>query len=127
MLINLKKRLQLKKSFLSSKVFDEFSSSSKIINKLQSKSINNNFIKQLKKNFQSSKVFDNFSKLSKIILNQIVEFKKIYIDVKFELKNNFIYNLTNKRCCLYISTLCEQKFFRITHNENQHVNCYRFY
>ena len=124
MLIDLKKRLQLKKFFSSSEIFDESLSSSKVIDKSQSKQINIDSVKQLKKFFQSFEVFNNFSELLKVILNRL---KKIYIDVKFELKNNFIYNLTNKRRRLCISTFCEQKIFRMTHDENQHVDYYRCY
>ena len=87
---------------------------------------------KLKFFFQSSKVNRRNFKKRKNIFNQFVEvfdnkLKKIYIDIAFEMNNEFIYHI-NERCCLCIFVVCKQKIFRITHNENQHSNrhcCYQ--
>ena len=41
----------------------------------------------------------------------------MYIDVEFQLKNDFIYYF-NERRRLCISALCEKEIFRIIHNNN---------
>ena len=104
MFIDLTKRLKLKKFFQREKV---------VIN--SSLKINCCFFEKRKNNFnQFVEVFDNL-------------FKKIYINIDFKMNNEFIYYVDERRC-LYIFVVCEQKIFRITHNENQHLNrhcCYQ--
>ena len=98
MFIDLTKRLKLKKSFQSSKV------NCRIFEKR--KNILNQFVE----------VFDN--QFAEVFDNQL---KKIYIDIVFEINDEFIYYVDERRC-LYIFVACEQKFFRIIHNKNQHLN-----
>ena len=53
--------------------------------------------------------------------------KKIYIDVQFNLKNDFIYH-KNERRRLCISISCEKEVFRMTHDDQHHVDrhwCYQ--
>ena len=50
----------------------------------------------------------------------------MYIDVAFELQNDFIYHL-NERRRLCISISCEQNIFRMIHDENQHFERHRCY
>ena len=52
--------------------------------------------------------------------------KKIYIDVQFNLKNDFIYHIDERRR-LCISISCKKKIFRIIHDNNHHVDRHRFY
>ena len=41
----------------------------------------------------------------------------MYIDIEFQLKNDFIYYF-NELCRLYISTLYEKEFFRVIYDDN---------
>ena len=110
MFIDLSKRLKLKKFFQSKVIIN---SSSEIINQ-QSKVDNRRFSEKRKDNLsQSVEVFD--SKL-----------KKIYIDIAFEMNDELIYHVDERRR-LCISAACEQKIFRMTHDENQHSSRHRCY
>ena len=90
-------------------------SNQKTINNQSSKTTNtskviHNSIVEFSKNNRSfvikfSKV--NFKQLLKN--NQSSKIKKIYIDVKFEINNDFIYNFTKERRRLYILVNCEKK------------------
>ena len=46
------------------------------------------------------------------------QFKKSYIDIEFELDNEFIYYSTNDRRRLCISTFCEVEIFRMNYDDN---------
>ena len=103
MLIDLTKRLKLKKNFQREKA---------VINLLSK--VNCRFFEKRKNNFnQFVEVFDNL-------------LKKIYIDIVFEMNNEFIYYVDERRClCIFVA--CEQKVFRIIHNKNQHSKRHRCY
>ena len=47
--------------------------------------------------------------------------KKIYIDVQFSLKNDFIYHIDERRR-LCISISCKKEVFRMTHDDQHHAN-----
>ena len=146
MLINLTKRIDLKKFSQSLKVnFSRQLKSEAIRNRTSkvSESQSSTVIRRLfkkRKNILNTfnEIFDNetskafSSSSSKNILNTFDEAfddrfrKKMYIDVAFELQNDFIYHL-NERRRFCISTFCEQKIFRMTHDENQHFERYRCY
>ena len=53
--------------------------------------------------------------------------KKTYIEVEFELKDGLIYSLAGGRRRLCIPATCEQKVFRMTHDDNQHADRHRCY
>lgn len=103
MFTDLKKRIKLKKTFQLKQL--------KFIRRF----FNDNFIKQ-------SKAIRNFfnENSSKIILNSNIETnnKKIYIDIVFKLNDDLLYYTTNNRRRFCILVTCEQKIFRMTHDEN---------
>ena len=101
--------MKLKKSF--QVIFKQFLS--KVI-QLSAKSIFKQFLK--------TKVFNNFFSLKSnfnfITITISNKLKKIYIKIKFELNDNFIYSLTNNRRRFCIFNTCEQTMFAIIYNEN---------
>ena len=98
MLIELKKKVQLKKTLLIEANY---------------RSITSNILINRRSSIEQS---NNFKKL-----------KKIYIDIEFALKNDFIYYLKKNRCRLCIFKLCEIDIFRLAHDDNQHFDRYRCY
>ena len=123
MLINLTKRLKLKKSFQFEKVIIDQtppSLSSKIVRQQ---------LKVNRRRFEKRK--DIFNQFVEIFDNQFAEvfdntLKKIYIDIAFEMNDEFIYHV-NERRRLCIFAAYEQKVFRIIYDENQHSNRHRCY
>ena len=79
----------------------------------------------------SKNIYQSQSKINQQNVNQLSKFStkksKTYTKIKFELKNEFIYNLIQNRRRLCISIICETKVFRMTYDENQHVDRHRFY
>ena len=122
MLISLSKRLKLKKIFQQKKVI--INSSSKIARQ-QSKVVNRRLFEKRKNNFNLFvEIFSNdFSQSVEVFDNK---FKKIYIDIAFEINDEFIYHVDERRrLCIFVA--CEQKIFRMIHDENQHSNRHRCY
>ena len=109
MLINLTKRMKLKKFFQI--IFKQLLS--KVI-QLSTKNIFKQFLK--------AKVFDNFFSLKNnfnfVTITISNKLKKIYIEIKFEFNDDFIYNLINNRRRLCIFNTYKQAMFVIIHNEN---------
>ena len=82
---------------------------------------------QLKSNFNlTSKVNDKTTFEVNNKPTSEIKSKKVYIDIAFELNDEFIYHL-DERCRLCISALCDQKIFRIIYNNNQHLDKNRCY
>ena len=79
----------------------------------------------------SKNIYQQQSNVNQQNANQLSKFltkkSKMYTNIKFEIKNEFIYNLIESRRRLCISTACETEVFRMTHDENQHVDRHRFY
>ena len=128
MLISLSKRLKLKKSSQQKKVI--INSSSDVVRqqskaaRQQSKAVNRRFFEKRKDNIsQSVKVFNVEDFDIEVFDNK---FKKIYIDIVFEIDDELIYHIDERRH-LCISAACEQKVFRMTHDENQHSGRHRCY
>ena len=101
MFINLNKRLMLKKLFAVISFDETFDNSSFIDDN------SNREISSSKKNFN--------------------QFKKSYIDIDFELDDELIYHTKKKRRRLCISTFCEIEIFRMSYDDNQHVERHRCY
>ena len=127
MLINLSKRLKLKKSFQQKIIINSSSEvvrqQSKIVRQ-QSKIVNRRFFEKRKNNInQSVKIFsvENFD--IEVFDSKL---KKIYIDIAFEIDDELIYHVDERRrLCILVA--CEQKIFRMTHDENQHSDRHRCY
>ena len=99
MFINLNKRLKLKKFFVVTsfdEIFDNFS-----------------FISD-----NSSFVNDNSNRKTSLLKKNFNQFKKSYIDIKFEFDDEFIYYTKKKRRRLCISTFYKIEIFRMNYNDN---------
>ena len=127
MFINLSKRLKLKKFSQQKKII--ISSSSKIARQ-QSKVVNRRLFEKRENNVNLFvEIFnDNFNLSVEVFDIEIFDskLKKMYIDIAFEIKNEFIYHVDERRrLCIFVA--CEQKIFRMTHDENQHSDRHRCY
>ena len=132
MLISLSKKLKLKKFFQQKKII--INSSSEVARQ-QSKVVNRRFFEKRKNNVNLSvEIFnDNLSSFVEVFDIEVFDievfdskFKKMYIDIAFEIKNEFIYHVDERRrLCIFVA--CEQKIFRMTHDENQHSSRHRCY
>ena len=136
MFIDLTKRMKLKKISQSAQSKIIFNQQQKTISRLQSEKLFNQQQKTIFRFRQQSKtIFNQSSKVIRHLFNNDITknnfnlfFKKIYIDVVFELNDELLYHIiddNHRRFC--ISTTCETNIFRITHDENQHVDRHRCY
>ena len=128
MFISLSKRLKLKKSSQQKKVIINSSSEvvrqqSKIVRQ-QSKVANRRLSEKRKNNFNLSVEVFNVENFDIEAFDS--KLKKIYIDIVFEINDELIYHVDERRR-LCISAACEQKIFRMTHDENQHSDRHRCY
>lgn len=124
MLIDLKKRIQLKRT----KTI--FGNSSAFVSKsIEVVSIDISFVfDSVNIEFDKS-ITSKISASRKSSIEQSNSFKsrKIYIEIEFVLKNDFIYYLKENRHRFCISKTCETDIFRSIHDDNQHFDRHRCY